>query len=140
MSDIIIITLPILCWTDCVCFMSRGLPAYLADFIRYLERGVLSYCKNMRELIDPLPMSRQTSAHCLHAQHPSSTSHLSWVTMWTRSRNKEKVKEKEKDSAPAAPPLDKERQKDGRKGLYSGDCVRPSPGAVPSSKARQLHR
>ena len=90
------------------------------------------------ELIDP----RQTPAHCLHAQHLSSTSHQSWVTMWTRSRNKdkEKEKEKEKDSAPAAPPLDKERQKDGRKGLYSGDCVRPSPGAVPSSKARQLYR
>ena len=54
--------------------------------------------------------------------------------MWTRSRNKDK--DKDKDTGPAAPPLDKERQKDGRKGLYSGDCVRPSPGAVPSSKAR----
>ena len=86
-------------------------------------------------------MSRQIPEICLHAQHlcSTSTSHLSWVTMWTRSRNKEKDKEKEKDSAPAAPPLDKERQKDGRKGLYSGDCVRPSPGAVPSSKVKFDH-
>ena len=117
---------------QCVCFMSRGLPAYLADFIRYLERGFY-LLPGYNELIDP----RQTPAHCLHAQHLSSTSHLSWVTMWTRSRNKDK--EKEKDSAPADPPLDKERQKDGRKGLYSGDCVRPSPGAVPSSKVKFDH-
>ena len=91
---------------------------------------MLSYCQDMRELIDPPPMSRQTPVICLHDQHLSSTSHQPWVTMWTRSRNKDKDKDKD------IPPLDKERQKDGRKGLYSGDCVRPSPGAVPSSKVK----
>ena len=48
-------------------------------------------------------------------------------TMWARSGKKDK---------PSQPSPDKKEEK--RAGLYSADCVRPSPGSLPSSKAAFL--
>ena len=50
------------------------------------------------------------------------------LTMWGRSGKKEKV------SLPS-PGKAQEEVKVVKTGLYSGDCVRPSPGTLPSSKA-----